>query len=440
MGSDAAAIRIAKNRGCRGLARRGGGAPRCPAGRRENRAADPAFTLVELLVAVAIIGLLVALLLPAAATAWDVALMTQCRANLNRLWQAQNLWRADSGSTTFTVGGVWPAMLAPYVDGDRAVFRCPVGPTRPWWDGIPDTEPADGTSAADPGSDASEGGPEPQGFTVHDLTFRIYCRQAFKPYKTGQYLGTAFADAAYGVRKQDLGGDKWSYGIDDRSFFFDQSANPGNLDYADIRFNLQMHKGRIISMEFLGSDDIVAGQGSYRSFRFEVWLDDEVISDDFVRDQGRVTALEDSGGGSAASWSVPGYGTAPGTAGGQGPKAGLFTCIKSFDYGVSKGVYETGGARVANVDPGQVFILDYGKSVANYAGANPDVWEMYFLPDKRAWMDKFAGRLRQGETWEHYRALRHFGKANVLYCDGHVDILAADELNELAPLWRYSGR
>jgi prepilin-type processing-associated H-X9-DG protein/prepilin-type N-terminal cleavage/methylation domain-containing protein len=408
------------------------------------------FTLIELLVAVTIVALLVALLVPAASSVWQAALATQCRLNLGKLWQAEGIWRADKQAGAFTPGGFWPGMLALYTEQDRGIFKCPAAPPRPDW-----TIPDEAAGAAGDGADTSDGfgqtgaGAKPGGFTVHDLTFRIYAKLSFKPYTAGQYLGTAFIDADYGVRKEDLGRDKWYYGIDDRSFFTVAPTGPStflssrnvtaeNLDYADIRFTLTMSGQRIKSIEFVGSDEIT-GQTSWQAFRFEMWLSNEMVSSDFVRDRGLVLRLDEDErfnkpppDGSASA------GTGDGA--GQAPVAATLLCIKSFDYGLSKGTYEVEGTRVWGVDPAKILILDYCKSVADYASGNPDVWDLYFEDDDAAWAAAHSGELREGETREHYRALRHFGKANVLFCDGHVEALSRDELGPLEPLWRCGAR
>ena len=59
------------------------------------------FTIIELLVVVAIIGLLVALLLPAIGRARDAALTTQSMGNLRNLSAASSMYSAAWGDRQF---------------------------------------------------------------------------------------------------------------------------------------------------------------------------------------------------------------------------------------------------------------------------------------------------------------------------------------------------
>lgn len=97
----------------------------------------PAMTLLELLVVVAIIGILLGLLIPGLGTAWDVALDTQCKCNLNRIFQAFGVFAAG-GDTGRVLGEsqfyprveYWPAI--PYiVCEDARIFSCPQADAQP---------------------------------------------------------------------------------------------------------------------------------------------------------------------------------------------------------------------------------------------------------------------------------------------------------------------
>jgi len=84
--------------------------------------ARPAFTLMELLIVVAIIGVLLAMLLGGVQLAWECAYDVQCKTNLNRLYQALHMGR-DSvlPDPRYWVGfietmGAQPALLCPSGD------------------------------------------------------------------------------------------------------------------------------------------------------------------------------------------------------------------------------------------------------------------------------------------------------------------------------------
>jgi len=85
-----------------------------------------AFTLIELLVVILILGILIALLMPAVATAWQVAEMTQCKTNLNSIYKAQGVWAADRVSGV--LDGGWPGWLSAYLDQRASVLKCPSSP------------------------------------------------------------------------------------------------------------------------------------------------------------------------------------------------------------------------------------------------------------------------------------------------------------------------
>jgi|688.fasta_scaffold09206_10 prepilin-type N-terminal cleavage/methylation domain-containing protein len=89
-------------------------------------------TLVELLVVVAIIGLIVALLLPAVQAARESARRTQCQSNLRQLGLALTHYTSSNG--TFPPGNVgkmgfnWLAMILPFIEQQKTYDDLD------WWD------------------------------------------------------------------------------------------------------------------------------------------------------------------------------------------------------------------------------------------------------------------------------------------------------------------
>jgi len=102
-----------------------------------------AFTLVELMVVIAVIALLVAILLPSMSSVMSVTRATICKSNLNKLGQAFSL---ASGSRAVSGGGgagfgtagvlfpypepmLWPGVPKEAV-ADTVIFKCPEEPAK----------------------------------------------------------------------------------------------------------------------------------------------------------------------------------------------------------------------------------------------------------------------------------------------------------------------
>jgi prepilin-type processing-associated H-X9-DG protein len=115
------------------------------------------------------------------------------------------------------------------------------------------------------------------------------------------------------------------------------------------------------------------------------------------------------------------------------------------------GAYRTNGVTAPRVDPNLFLILDFPKTTADFTPGSNEAgfWDKYFIEDPDAW--RRASWARTAGDWRVWQALRHFGRANVLFCDGHVESLPPRWDTEVeraqgfylyysSPLWAFQGR
>jgi prepilin-type N-terminal cleavage/methylation domain-containing protein/prepilin-type processing-associated H-X9-DG protein len=89
-----------------------------------------AFTLVELMIVMAIIGILVGLLIPAIQSAGASVGQARCAENLHRLWQAVSMRAADEAAQVnkrALRASAWPAQVLPYLESGAQFMVCPAG-------------------------------------------------------------------------------------------------------------------------------------------------------------------------------------------------------------------------------------------------------------------------------------------------------------------------
>ncbi|MBE3098649.1 MAG: hypothetical protein IMZ44_16155 [Planctomycetes bacterium] len=336
------------------------------------------------MIVIAIFGLGVALFIPLLSSVWQVQGLIQCQCNLRQIYQAENLFRADKDTTAYATGVTWTGKLLPYLERQPGTFICPMADHGGLSAG------AGSGGAAGGGSDLPLDGPV-------QITFDVYASTTFQT-----FLYTITLDSPM-VRVTQVGPSSWQYDIDDR---------PSCLDFGDIIC--------IVDYEGDVAQRITFLPPIYHVYRFNLCVNGEVVVHDIDQHIGEAFTL---------------------TPLGDGGDGGSMGTVVSSDYGLSRGSYEDqDGKPVPFPAPGLFFILDYPKSLADYRSAatlgDAPYWDKYFILDPDDWLRQYGD---EGGDWQSFQALRHFGKANVLFCDGHIELLSAEELIPTCPSWQYTG-
>ncbi|MCX5685595.1 MAG: prepilin-type N-terminal cleavage/methylation domain-containing protein [Planctomycetota bacterium] len=130
------------------------------------------FTLVELMVVIAIIGVLLALLMPGLSTVWASADDYRCTTNLYFLSQAIAMRRGDvaMGTRQELRPLRWPTLLVPYLEDQGGTFMCPVPSVYEEPAAVPDDPGGSGSGGSgwgDSGYDGGSGSTNPNAFKAY---------------------------------------------------------------------------------------------------------------------------------------------------------------------------------------------------------------------------------------------------------------------------------
>ena len=428
-----------------------------------TRSRPRAFTLVELMIAIAIIAILVALLIPTFGSAWQVAKMTQCQTNLAALFKAQANWNADRDSTDNTINAGWAGTLQTYLESRTDGLRCPSTDLLAFG-GATTTTPGSGGSGTGGASDPPETvyvAPEEPDIELQDVTIGVMDASRNLLYEIPLMPSPYWS--WYQTFSEPDGRTHVQANLDEN---FGKGAN-GLYSDNDFDFIVEFRGTSPIKVQIGPCDGSAnTGYGKWSDFRIDhkaIW-NGEVFANLFAAghvgetiDVQKELAKDPSRNLGTRRRAAYGTWTIMSTS-----KA----VLGATSYGLNRGSYQVpyDGAQpaidpnnpqppmmardVVKGDPKLIFILDYPKAVADYTDIGDELADTAFFDlvfidptPPENWMTPPG---LDGRTWQEVQALRHFGKANVLFCDGHIEALEKSELdpspNKHRDLWNYQGR
>jgi len=405
-----------------------------------RRSVQAAFSLMELIIVIAIIGILVALLIPGVSRVQDALHMTQCRANLYTIWQAYGVWRSNNEGRVFN-GGSWIGRLMPYVEYQVDVFKCPARQAMtPRIEGfeyeVVDSESERGQALIESDEDWADAYPPVPADSCFE--FEVWWQVGGEERQaTGirsDRLVCAFSlDNPAHCRRTEMG-NRVLYEVEDMLSW----ASPA-YHYDDIKFYLYYdNRGRPTTIELLRE---IHPTSMSKMYIADFLVNGEVFIKNWYQHIGETFEL--------TSATNPGGGFDGGGRTRWNPETQKYETysrplIVLADYALSVGTYERrDGSQVRTMDPKLFLILDfaYGRPLADFNQGGlqaDDDWDQYFFTDPQRWRKEYSDIAKNG--WQTYQSLRHYGQANVLFSDGHVDTLAPEELNYLNPRWVYHGK
>jgi len=393
--------------------------------RREMRCG---FTLVELVIVIAIVGVLLALLVPGMSGVWAVADDYRCTTNLYFLSQAIAMRRADvaTGSRSELRTLRWPNLLLPYLEDNGGIFMCPVPSVVEAPSAVPD-ETEGGTALPGWGAGPDTGAPagsESDAYKAYPpLTELVELRigSHFLPLDAGPYT-LKLSDEQF----QSAYAQGW-FGADN------------SLRHPRETFDCTYQPGANPHLYYLCNEDSLTTSGNNQDFN------DVVIRVLDKQDGTYELAVSSATSGTHSLVSKPdGQTLLPISPGGYGGRPLQTQQIsvgvaeedptpapvqgKSAPYSVydpdallltgiavlSSNYAMNADTKYATYRPGKVMLLDYYKYISHYT----DDWSARALDPNQDGTPNFA---------------RHRGRINVLLADGSVQLMDPAELDPLRP-------
>jgi len=442
---------------------------------RRPGAGPQGFSLLELLIVITIVGILAALLVPGFQGAREALWIAQCKANLRTLYEAYGVRRADcvqkgqgiwepAPNVEFedaeNSARFWTALVANYIDPDQqpVVFTCPARAVglmqeRAYEDVEAENVRTSGGTGGSTGGGAGGSGSDvwqPANDEIDAaIEFDVYFQQGSEGNVygggsnsgvRGEFCYTIPLGNSIWVMRRECG-DHTNYRIDDEP----ADGRSGNFD--DLEINVFYEGGQPSAIEIVGGQ--MGSSGSVaRRFIFDLKVCGEVVVEDVagqlnggVSHWGDTIDLTDEGspsggGGEFGGWHWDGE---------QWVSSHPWDFkILVGDYAMSMGVFQRRNSSLVQdrVDGRLFFLLDFGaqRTVADFNhDESDDDWEKYFITDPQRWEQQFPSEARS-DGWQHYQALRHAGRANVVFCDGHMESLEAEDMEYQDPRWVYEGR
>ncbi len=344
------------------------------------RSGRQGFSLIELMVVMIIMAILLALFVPTISSAWRAMDGFVCRNHLSAIYQAHGTWRAEQDDILISKGRSWVRTLAAYAGGREDVFRCPC------------SGPSEGAASAR---------------AEDEFEFDVYSPEAPGSQVKGRYRWSIALSSPRWVTRQ-VEGDAILYKILD-------AGHTGTLPYPtsnDLVLRVHYQNGCPGMIDILIAADSQAGGPLSTGYLYDFKRNGKVIVENWEMHLGETFSVADS----------------------SGPLA---------DYGLNTGAYNGVKEGENRLDPRVFLMLDYPRSLVEYVeGNHRDDWGRYFIDESRldAWLQRYGNELEGSRTWRDCQALRHDGRANVMFCDGHVETFDAEALHETSPLWRQSAR